>query len=51
MEAMLRIALEGPHENFDNFIEGTIALWENGNKYRFPYANPSHYMSSASLVI
>jgi len=28
---MLRIALEGPYENFDNIIEEAIPLWKNGN--------------------
>jgi hypothetical protein len=54
LEAILRIALEGPNENFDNIIEEAIPLWENGTKYlakyRFLYANPSRYMSSASDV-
>jgi hypothetical protein len=47
---MLRIALEGLDENFDNIIEEAIPLWENGPKYRFLYANPSCYMSYASDV-
>jgi hypothetical protein len=50
LEAILRIALEGPNENFDTIIEEVIPLWENGTKYRFLYANPSRYMSSASDV-
>ena len=48
MEAMLRIALKGPDENFDNIIEEAIPLWKNGTKYWFLYANLSCYMSSAS---
>ena len=45
---MLRIALEGPNENFDNIIEEVIPLWKTRIKYWFLYANPSHYVSSAS---
>jgi len=45
---MLRIALEGLDENFDNIIEEAIPLWKNGTKYRFLYANPSRYISSRS---
>ena len=45
---MLRIALEGLDENFDNFIKEAIALWKNGTKYQFLCANPSRYVSSAS---
>ena len=48
LEAMLRIALEGTDENFDNIIEEAIPLWKSGTKYRFLYANPSLYVSSAS---
>jgi hypothetical protein len=52
LEAILRIALEGPNENFDNMIEEAILLRENGTKYRFLYhVDPSRYMSSASDVI
>ena len=47
---MFKIALEGPNDNFDNIIEEAITLWSNGTKYRFLYANPSRYMSSARDV-
>ena len=47
-DAMLRIALEGPNETFDNIIEETIPLWKSGTKYRFLYVNPSLYVSSIS---
>ena len=48
MKAILRSALEGPNENFDNIIEEAIPLWKTGTKYRFLYANPSRYVSSTS---
>ena len=48
VESMLRIALEGPYENFDNIIKEVIFFVENGTKYRFLHANPSRYMFSAS---
>jgi hypothetical protein len=42
LEAMLRIALEGPNEIFDNIIEEAIPLWKKSEtKYRFLYTNPS----------
>ena len=47
LKAMLKIALEGPDENFDNIIEEAIPLWKSGTKYRFLYANPSLYVSYA----
>ena len=48
MKAMLRIALKGPNENFDNIMEEAISLWKIGTKYWFLCANPSDYVSSAS---
>ena len=45
---MLKIALEGPYEIFDNIIGETISLWKNETKYRFLNANSSCYMSFAS---
>ena len=48
LEAIFRISLEGPFENFDKIIEETIPLWKNETMYPFPYANPSCYMSFAS---
>ena len=50
LEAMLKNALEEPNENFDNIMEEAILLWKNGTKYRFLYANPSRYVSTASDV-
>ena len=50
LKAMLRIALEGPQENFYNIIEEEIPLWEGGTKYQFLHANPSRYMSSTSNI-
>ena len=45
---MLRIALEGPDEKFDNIIDEAIPLWKSGTKYQFLHTNPSLYVSSAS---
>jgi len=48
LEAMLRIALEGPDEEFDHVIDDAIPLWKNDNKYHFLYANPSSYLCSST---
>jgi len=40
LEAMLRIALKGLDENFDNIVEESISLRKNGTKYHFLYTNP-----------
>jgi hypothetical protein len=50
LETMLRIALEGPQEKFNNIIEEEIPLWEGGTKHQFLHANPSRYMSSPSDI-
>ena len=52
LKAMLRIALEGPYENFDNIIEEAKPLWKTETKYKFPYANPSlMYLMQVTLII
>ena len=48
LEAILKISLEGPNENFDNIIEEAIPLWKSETKYQFLFANPSLYVSSGS---
>jgi hypothetical protein len=45
LDAMLRIALEGPNEEVDDIIGDAIPLWKKDNKYRFLYANPSSYLT------
>ena len=35
LDAMLRIALEGPNEGVDDIIGDAIPLWKKDNKYRF----------------
>ena len=46
LEAMLRIALEGP----DDIISDVVPLWKNDNKYHFLYVNPSSYISSPNTL-
>ena len=49
---MLRIAFEGPDENFDNFIKEAIALWKNGIKYQFICAHYGlHVMCLLQVVL
>ena len=50
LNAMLRIALEGPDEGVDDIIGDAIPLWKKDNKYRFLYANPSSYLNSPNTV-
>jgi hypothetical protein len=51
LDAMLRIAFEGPNEEVDDIIGDTIPLWKKDSKYRFLYANPSSYLNSPNTLI
>jgi hypothetical protein len=50
LEAMLRIALEGPDECLDDIISDVVPLWKNDNEYCFLYANPSSYLNSPNAL-
>ena len=50
LDAMMRIALEGPDEGVDDIIGGAIPLWKKDSKYRFWYTNPSSYLNSPNTV-
>jgi hypothetical protein len=50
LEALLRIALEGPKE-FDDILQDAIPLWKNETKYKFFYANPSIYLSTPATSL
>jgi len=46
LEAMLRIALDGPYEGVDDIINDIVPLWKNDSKYCFLYVNSSSYLNS-----
>jgi len=46
LEAMLRIALEGPDEHVGDLVCDAIPLWKNDSKYRFLYANPASHLNA-----
>ena len=48
LEALLRVALEGPDEEYDGIIEDAIPIWKNETKYKFLYANPATYLSNSA---
>jgi hypothetical protein len=50
LDAMLRIALEEPHEEVDDVIGDTIPLWKKDNMIRFLYANLSSYLNSPNTM-
>ena len=47
LEAMLRIALEGPDDEIDDVLCDAVLLWKNDSKYRFLYSNPSLYLNGS----
>ena len=48
LESIMRLALEGPKENFDHMLVEAIELWRNSAKWRYLYSNPEKYLSSQS---
>ena len=46
LEAMLRIALEGPDDDAHDIICDAILLWKNDTKYRFLYSNPETHLNT-----
>ena len=50
LDAMMRIALEGPDEEENDIIGDAIPLWKKDNKYHVLYANPSSYLNSPNIV-
>ena len=50
LDAMLRIALEGPNEGVDDIIGDAIPLWKKDSKCCLLYANPSSSLNSPNTV-
>jgi hypothetical protein len=50
LDAMLRIALEGPDEEVDDIIGDAIPLWKKESKYRFLHAYSFSYLNSPSTM-
>ena len=46
LEAMLRVALEGPEDDANAIICDAILLWKNDTKYRFLYSNPETHLNT-----
>lgn len=48
LEALLRVALEGPEEEYDAILMDAILMWKNETNYKFLYANLATYLSGAA---
>ena len=48
LENIMKLALEGPKENFDHMLVEAIELWRNSAKWRYLYSNSEKYLSSQS---
>jgi hypothetical protein len=48
LEALLRVALEGPEEEYDAILMDVIPMWKNETKYKFLYADLATYQSGAA---
>jgi len=46
LESVLRVAIEGPFEDFDHILVVVIELWRNLAKWRYLYSHPEKYLSS-----
>ena len=46
LESIMRLALEGPKNNFDHMLVEAIELWRNSAKWRYLYSNLEKYLSS-----
>jgi hypothetical protein len=50
LEAMLRIALEGPDEGVGDIVNDDVPLWKTNSNYRFLYTNPSSSLNSPNTL-
>jgi hypothetical protein len=47
LESMMRVAIEGPDNDFDDILT-SLDLWKDDAKFRYLYNNPERYLSGAS---
>ena len=48
LESMMRVAIEGPNNNFDDILTSALDLWKDAANLRYLYSNPEHYLYWAS---
>jgi hypothetical protein len=48
LESMMRVAIEGPDNDFDDILTSALEFWKDNAIFRYLYSNPEHYLSGAS---
>ena len=48
LESMMRVAIEGPYNDFEDILTSALDLWKDDAKFRYLYNNPKRYLSGAS---
>ena len=48
LESMMRVAIEGPNNDFDDILTSALDLWKDDAKFRYLYSNPERSLSGAS---
>ena len=44
LESVLRVALEGPIEDYFDIINEAIGIWKNNTKFRYLFSHPERYL-------
>ena len=44
---MMRVAMEGPDNDFDDILTSSLDLWKDVAKFRYLYCNPESYLFGA----
>ena len=48
LESMMRVAIEGPNNDFDDILTSALDLWKDDAKFRYLYSNLERYLFVAS---
>ena len=44
-DSVMRVAIEGPTNNFEFILLEAISLWKDSRKFRFLFINPKKYLA------
>ena len=45
LESMIRVAMEGLDNNFDDILTSALDVWKDVAKFCYLYSNPERYLS------
>ena len=45
LESMMRVAIEGPENDFDDILTSALDVWKDAAKFRYLYSNLERYLS------